>query len=482
MTLGTIGSAVRSDVVPESQTNLAGDLLVELQQAANGPLHERLTRALRAAVNQGRLPVGSVLPPSRTLAADLGCSRWAVTEAYAQLVTEGYLESRTGSGTTVRWSAAPEPAGSPPARPTPGRTLMDLAPGLPDLRAFPRSRWADAVAAATRTATFSDLGYPDATGHRQLKRVLAAHLERARAASTRHSDVRVTRGVSSFLPVLCRVLADEGVSAVAVEDPGWTRLHQLIRDSGVRTVPVPVDDEGLVVDRLAGSGCRAALVTAAHHFPAGVVLTARRRAQLLDWAREVDGFVLEDDYDSEFRYDRAPVSTLQGMDPSRVVLLGSLSKTLSPALGIGWAVTPRRLAAFRLPLDAPTPGTIEQLAFASLVQTGAYDRHLRATRRRYLASHDALITALRRELPECDIGGAAAGLHLLLRLPDGVDAAAVVAAARARGVATTSLGAYCVVAAEHDAALVLGYGNLADADLPRAVSALAAAVRETTAA
>jgi GntR family transcriptional regulator/MocR family aminotransferase len=194
----------------------------------------------------------------------------------------------------------------------------------------------------------------------------------------------------------------------------------------------------------------------------------------------VDGFVLEDDYDSEFRYDRAPVSTLQGMDPSRVVLLGSLSKTLSPALGIGWALTPRRLAA-SLPLDAPIPGTIEQLAFASLVETGAYDRHLRATRRRYLSRHDALLTALRRELPGCAIGGAAAGLHLLLALPDGADADAVVASARAKGVATVSLGAYCAVPGDHAEALVLGYGNLADADLPRAVSVLAAAVRAAAA-
>lgn len=447
--------------------------MVDLERMAAGPLHERLTRALRRGIRDGRPPLGSAMPPSRSLAADLGCSRWAVTEAYEQLIAEGYLQALVGSGTRVCW-AGEALVGKRPASPGPKAVhLVDLAPGLPDLRAFPRRRWADALSVAASTATYGDLGHPQPRGHPRLRSVLAAYLDRVRATSTARAEVLVTRSVTSSLPFVLRALKGAGDAGLAVEDPGWTRLHTTLRTDGARTVAVPVDEEGLDVDQLRSTGCRAVLVTAAHHFPLGVVLSPRRRAELLRWAHDVDGYVLEDDYDSEFRYDRAPLGALQGMDPDRVVLLGSLSKTLSPALGVGWTVLPSALAATGSGWLAPTPGILEQAAFAAMLESGAYDRHLRLIRRGYRRRRDLLIAELGARLPDCAIGGAAAGLHLLLTLPHGVQAATVTARAVDRGgVRVAGLDSYCAHRGDLPQALVLGYGNVLDTDIAPAVANL----------
>lgn len=329
--------------MPVSQTNLAGDLLIDLGRAGEGPLHERVKRALRSAIRSGRVEVGTALPPSRQLAGDLGRSRWAVTEAYGQLVAEGYLEARSGSATRVRWSGDRDGGVERPVSRQAPEARFDLAPGLPDLRAFPRSRWADAVRAQVTNTAFTEFGYSPPGGHPRLRELLAEYLGRSRGVSTTAQDVTVCMSVTDGVRRVCRALRSQGITAVGCEEPGWTRLRQVIRAAGLDPVPVRTDGGGLRVDDLAGhSGLRAVLAAPAHQFPLGTVLVPERRAALLDWARRVDGVVLEDDYDAEFRYDRRPVAALQGMDPSRVVLLKSLSKTLSPALGIGWLVAPSR--------------------------------------------------------------------------------------------------------------------------------------------
>jgi GntR family transcriptional regulator/MocR family aminotransferase len=248
-------------------------------------------------------------------------------------------------------------------------------------------------------------------------------------------------------------------------------------------VPIPVDEGGLRVDELARHpGLRAVLVTPAHQFPTGTVLAPERRAALLRWAHDVDGVILEDDYDAEFRYDRRPVGTLQGLDPARVVLFGSLSKMMSPALGIGWAVAPPRWGQRLREIGPPSgpPPTLDQLAFAELLTSGGYERHLRSCRQRYRHRRDALVAALSRELPAATLSGIAAGLHVVLQLPGGPDAAAVVAAASARSVAVAALAGYYAVGdlAAPGTALVLGYGNLADTGVDDAVGQLAAAIRD----
>ncbi|MDG9688691.1 PLP-dependent aminotransferase family protein [Streptomyces sp. DH17] len=447
---------------------------------AEGPMHVRLTRALRAAVTGGRIASGSALPPSRTLAADLGCSRWVVTEAYAQLVAEGYLEARSGSATRVRAQAVPVPATSPADAGTRWEPEFDMLPGVPDLRAFPRRQWAEAVREATGALTWGELGYPDAAGLARLRQRLAAYLVRGRGASLDARQLVVCGGTLDAVLRVCRVLRADGHSHVAVEDPGWSRLGATVRAAGLVPVPVPVDGDGLRVDLLRHAPqVRSVIVAPAHQFPTGVVLAPARRADLVAWAREVDGLVLEDDYDAEFRYDRHPVGAVQGMAPERVVLMGSVSKTLSPALRIGWAVAPPRWAAALAAehVGGMPPPVIDQEAFARFLDRGAYDRHLRASRLRYKRRRDHLLGELAASLPGFRVSGAAAGFHLLLSLTD-CSAPAVVEEAARHDVRLADLDDYRMVRAGDGAGpeLVLGYGNLADQAVPGAVRRLARAV------
>jgi GntR family transcriptional regulator/MocR family aminotransferase len=453
-------------------------VLLDLQAVGSGALHERLKRALRAAIRSGRLATGATLPSSRALALNLGCSRWAVTEAYAQLSAEGYLEARPGSGTRVRWvdTAHAAEVGRPRAsRPS---VRMDLAPGLPDLRAFPRARWAAALRSVTANAAVTDLGYAEPFGHHELRTVLQEYLQRSRAATASGAQLMITTGTSSAVRRLCHALAAAGHRSVAVEDPGWPRLADAVREAGLEPVPVGVDDLGLrAADLDAHPGTRAVLTAPAHQFPRGVVLTAERRAALLGWAHRVDGLILEDDYDAEFRYDRSPVSTMQGMDARRVVLLGSLSKTLSPALRIGWMLVPSRWAdTLRRSETTPSlPPTLDQLAFARLLTSGAYDRHLRKVRRAFRIRRDLLVAELEQRLPACEVSGVAAGLHLVLHLPETIRASAIVRQAETYGVHAVDLDRYRA-SGSGPPALVLGYGNITDALVPEAVSIVAGIV------
>ena len=481
-------------------------------------MHARLSGAVRDAIRVGRLPVGAALPPSRDMAAELKCSRWVVTEAYEQLVAEGYVEARVGSGTRVRHLdeagrtagvagtstggtagiaaagiaaagiaaegiAAAGIAAEGRAGRVPGEAglTIDLAPGLPDLRHFPFTAWLASVRTVASTLPYAEMSYPDPAGHSRLREVLAAYLTRVRGAVVDAADVTVTTGVTDGVTRACRALRAAGVTAVAVEDPGWGRLREAAWVAGLETVPVPVDDRGLQVERLADfPRVRAAVVSPAHQFPTGSVLAPERRAALLEWARRVDGLILEDDYDAEFRYDRRPVGTMQGTDRSRVALLGSLSKTLSPALGIGWIATPPTLtASLRATEVRPAaPPLLDQLAFADFVASGRYDRHLRAARKRYRARRDALVAALERRLPDAHVSGAAAGLHLLVRFEGELAASAVVERAAHLGVHVASMEAYRVRNRAAGTGLVLGYGNLADGEVKTAVARLATAVSE----
>src|SRR5690606_37110463 len=283
-------------------------------------------------------------------------------------------------------------------------------------------------------------------------------------------------------------LVAAGHTHLLVEDPGWSVLRDVAARAGLTPVPVPVDDAGADVDALvaasARTGARAALLTPAHQFPTGAALAPERREAVVAWARAVDGLVVEDDYDAEFRYDRRPVAALQQLDPDRVLLLGSVSKTMSPAFGVGWTVVPARWreAVARAGGTTAGPSTVDQLAFARLVSSGGYDRHLRAARGRYRHRRDAVLAALARELPGAAVTGIAAGMHALLALPGtpddpAPDAAHVVREAARRDVTVADLRRYQVRPAARPTTLVLGYGNLADARVDEAVARLADAVR-----
>ncbi|MEV4558005.1 PLP-dependent aminotransferase family protein [Kitasatospora sp. NPDC049285] len=449
------------------------ELLIVLDHG-RGELTGQLTRALREAVRDGRLAAGARLPATRVLAAELGVSRGVVVEAYEQLAAEGYLVGRQGSGTRVAAGVGGARADGPVA-PEAAVPAYDLMPGTPDLGLFPRAAWAAAVRRALQTAPHRDLGYGDPAGLPRLRGELASYLGRVRAVAAGVERTMVVAGVGQSLSLLVGVLAGHGYRRIAVEDPGSPGAVELLRAHGVDPIGVPVDEEGLMVRELAASGADAVLVTPAHQYPTGVVLSARRRTELAAWAR-AGGLVIEDDYDAEFRYDREPVGAVQGLAVERTVYLGSLSKTLAPGLRLGWAVLPGRLAAeFREAKRYADLGTgaVDQLAFAALLESGGYDRHLRAVRPRYRARRDALVTALGVHLPQVELRGVAAGLHLYAELPDGLDEAALVAAALRRGVRVAAVAPSRITPGP--GAIALGYAGVAEQRLAQAAALLGAA-------
>ncbi|MFP3968382.1 PLP-dependent aminotransferase family protein [Actinomadura fulvescens] len=472
------------------------DLHLTLDRAA-GRLAAQIAAGFRAAVRTGRLTAGTRLPSSRDLARDLDVSRGVVVTAYEQLIAEGFLIARRGDGTRVAPLAradSPPPAGRPPvwpcepaARPsleTPdGSFPYDLWPSQPDLAAFPRERWLAAMRASLRTLPKEDLGYPDPGGAPLLRAELAGYLGRVRAAHTDPEQVVIMNGVAHGLSAVVRMLVGDGHRELAVEDPTSSRQIPMLDATGVRLVPVPVDAEGVDVAALARTRARAILVTPAHQYPTGVVLSPRRRAELIAWARDVNGLIVEDDYDAEFRYDREPVGCLQGVDPDRVVLLGSVSKALAPALRLGWAAAPPKLAerlrTHRAQNDLGAP-VLDQYAFANLISTGAYDRHLRTMRRQYRARRDVLVEALGRYAPSVEVRGVSAGIHLYVELPPGSDEAAVVVAAARLGVSVAGAAAMWSPArtGQSPPALVLGYGRLGESRLAEAAELLGKAIAQ----
>jgi len=455
------------------------ELFVDLERHRRGPLRQRLEREVREAVQVGRLLPGTALPSTRALSAQLGVSRGVVVEAYAQLVAEGYLRSRQGAATVV----AARPAGraehdGPRRRSAPPAALRyDFRPGVPDLSAFPRAAWLAAGARSLRALPDARLGYGDERGSIELREALSAYLGRARGVVADPDLLLISGGTRQALGLVWGVLRDAGTRRVAVEDPGWAAQRETALDAGLQIVPVAVDERGLLAGKLATLDVDAVVLTPAHQFPTGAVLAPERRAALLEWARGRDAFVVEDDYDAEYRYDRDPVGALQGMAPERVIYAGSTSKTLAPALRLGWLLLPPALAGAaarrRRQADRGEP-LLAQLALADLISSGEFDRHLRRTRRRYRARRDALVAAVAAELRGARVEGVAAGLHAVVRLPATADEAASVRTAGERGIALEGLSSF---GRAGPPALVLGYANAPEATIARGVAELAAAIR-----
>jgi len=450
------------------------DLLLGLPPRPRRP---DLERALRDGVREGRLRPGTLLPSSRLLAAQLGVSRGVVVEAYGQLVAEGWLAARQGAGTMVAAAGQPGPGtvaapggpqerGAAQASPAASPVRYDLRTGRPDLAAFPRRAWAAALAAAVRSAPDAALDYGDPRGAVGLRTALAGHLGRARGVVADPARVVVCAGTAGALPLVWQALRDRGARRIGVEDPGWHEQAASVRLAGLEPVPVPVDGLGLDVAALGAAGVDAVAVTPAHQFPTGVVLAPERRAALLAWARTTGGTIVEDDYDAEYRYDREPVGALQGLAPDHVIYAGSASKTLAPALRLGWLVLPAGLAEAVAARAARGTSIMEQLALAALIERGDLDRHLRRSRRRYRARRDALVGALG---PRVAVAGVAAGLHLVARTPD---AAALAARARERGVAVQTVHEDCTTSRPHPPCLLLGYAREPEPALRRAAALL----------
>jgi GntR family transcriptional regulator/MocR family aminotransferase len=394
-------------------------LQLDPARAPRGGLTSWLTDALRAAATDGRLRVGDRLPSSRLLAADLGISRGVVVAAYERLVDEGVAVTDGARGTVV--AVAPQRGALPVAEPAAGRPDFDLSPGVPDLSAFPRAAWLRAERRVLDTAGPADLGYGDPQGNPVLRAALASWLRRVRGVHADADDIVVVAGVAQALALVAQVLHAQGTRSVAVEDPGSRGAQEELRHWGLDTVPVPVDADGLDVAALARTGESVVVVTPAHHFPTGVVLAPARRRDLLAPDTGVR-LVIEDDYDAEHRYDRAPVPALQALAPERVVHTGSVSKTLAPALRLGWMIVPAALrdaVVTQKYMSDLGNAALPQLVLAELMASGELERHLRRVRARQRRRRDAMLAALREHLPGATVHGVAAGLHLLVTFPDG---------------------------------------------------------------
>jgi GntR family transcriptional regulator/MocR family aminotransferase len=442
-------------------------------------LRRQIEAALRVAIRSGRLPPGSVLPPSRDLAEQLGVSRGVVVDSYAQLATEGYLSARRGSGTRVAATAA---SGRPPVRrqlTAPNRYRYELRPGLADFHAFPRAAWKAALLRALRELPDIRLGYADHRGVRELRNALAGYLARVRGVVVDPEHVVVCCAASQALTVLWHVLRRRGGRRVAIEDPGWRWQRYTAEQAGLEAIPIRVDADGMVVSDLAAAGVDAVVMTPAHHYPTGVVMTAERRAALIAWARERGALIIEDDYDVEYRFGRDPMASLQGLAPDLVAFVGTTSKTLAPALRLAWVVPPSHLiddVEDVLLVTGVTPPTLDQVALASFIDDAALERHLRSMRRHYRAKRKVLVTELGAHLPEVRVGSTDAGLHVLAWLPDDADEHATAMRARRAGVGLHELHRHCTTSAPSPPALLLGFALPTESELRAAVKLLAEAV------
>lgn len=503
-------------------------LLIQLDRPAGAPLYRQLYRALREAILSGRLRPGQALPSSRRLAEELGISRITVLQAYDDLRADGYLTSRTGSGTYVAtlprppegspdmtWRAASHTASLEPdsgeggawqpplsawarrvvARPPhrngsrSARPLRyDFDPAAPDWASFPQATWARLLGRHLRSAGTALARYGDPAGYGPLREALAAYLRAARGVPADPAQVVIVSGTQQALDLLLRLTVDPG-AAVLVEEPGFPGVRAAAAAYGARVVPVPVDAQGLIPEQFAAATARVdcppvlAHVTPAYQYPTGAVLPLARRLALLDWAAHSGALVVEDDYDTAFASPQRPVEALTSLDRrGRAVYLGSFSNVLLPPLRLACAVLPPELVepfvAAKWLADRQTP-TLEQQVLATFLTEGYYTRHLERVRALYRARRAALEEAVARELAgvaRLAPTTAGAGLHALLWLDPRLDEAAVVAAAAEHEVAVYPASP-CYASPEHPPALLLGYAALTEEEIHEGVRRLAQALQ-----
>lgn len=498
MRRGTMGAVSERNAATSGPAAPGSDFLqLRPDDAPTGGKADWLAQRLRQAITDRRLTVGSRLPATRVLAAELRVSRGVVTEAYRRLAEDGHVEGRRRGGTVV---VATPPAHLPPAGHAPpphspftgepgadafdalraADARIDLTPGRPDLSAFPRTAWLRAERAVLAELSATDLGYGDPRGAPRLRRAVADWLARSRGIRVEPDGILVVAGTAQALTLLNPVLLADGVTGVAVEDPGSLGTRQHLRHGGLTTPPVPVDAHGIRVDALRATGADAVLLTPAHQFPTGVVTSGERRRELLRWAAD-GGLILEDDYDAEHRYDRPPVPALRSLLADRLCYMGSVSKLLAPALRIGWLLPPPR--HLRALTDAKRfadlgNAVLPQLVLARLMESGQLERHLRLLRARHIRRRDAMIEAVGLHLPGAVVHGAAAGLHLTVTYAPDVPDTELAAAALTHGVKCHPLSWHRQLPGRPG--LVLGYAADPPGAITEGIALLGRALRELT--
>ncbi|MGA9859216.1 MAG: PLP-dependent aminotransferase family protein [Solirubrobacteraceae bacterium] len=451
------------------------DFQIDLDRSR--PLRSQVERELRDGIRSGRLRPGTRLPPTRLFAEQVGVSRGVIVAAYAQLSAEGYLVAQYGGGTRVAEGLV-QPAikerRRPAARP---RIRYDLRTGLPDASLFPRQTWSTAVTRSLRELPDAALLYGPPQGMTQLRRAIAGYLGRVRSVRVDDEQTFITTGSSAALGILWQALRARGARRVAFEDPCWSKIPLTIEQAGLEPVPVPVDEDGLVVIELTGRSVDAVVVAPAHQYPTGAVLHPARRAELIRWAHDQGALIVEDDYDAEYRYDGDPIAPLQSLAPERVAYLGTSSKTFAPALRLGWLIVPSELAAEvarQHEITFAQPSALVQASYAGLLERGEVDRHLRKTRRVYRGRRAALVSAVDGMLPHARLCGGAAGLHMIAWLAPGTDEVLIAEEALRRGVGVDALRRDCAAYGPTQPALVLGYGAISEPAIAPAIRELAA--------
>lgn len=483
--LRTTGLGVETTLSNQNQTTsrVAIDLLLDLDRSKGK--RDAVETALRDAIRGRRLTDGDVLPSTRSLANDLGVSRATVVAAYEQLASEGYITARQGSATAVTFAGTER---SPSPHQYLAATDPDQAvyfhPGRPDLSGFPRREWQIATRTVLKTVPDVALDYPDPAGRPEFRRSIASYLARTRATVSDAADMVVTAGFLPALGLLARHFARAGAGTIAVENPMLYKHRLLLEYLGVTVIPVDVDHEGISVaglDRVE-EPIDAVLVCPARQYPLGMTMTPYRRADLVEWARRRNVWIVEDDYDGEFRYDDRPIGALQGLAPDRVVHAGTASKTLAPGVRLGWLTVPeelRRSMAFDVMANGAV-SALDQMTLATMIDSGAYDRQVRTMRARYRRRRDATIAEL-GSIAGVSIPNSSAGLSICVRF-DGdastLDDRRIEAVCFAGGVGVVALSRHFADPHRSVPGLVVGFAAPPEHEFPTALQRLQSVLRE----
>lgn len=462
-------------------------MLPLLDRTSEEPIRRQLYVQLKTQILNGSMRAGEALASTRQMASDLGISRSTVVEAYDMLLAEGFLESRQGAQTVVaagvvmQLAQKPSQSCDPIAAP---EIRADFTTGRPDLSLFPRALWARLIQQSAQTLSSSELNYSGPQGYLPLRQEIASWLSRSRGISVYAEDVFITAGATHALRILADLLCPNG-GRVMLEDPCHRGLYDTLTAGNCAIVSVSADDHGLRTDLLTKYP-RASMiyVTPSHQFPLGGILPAARRAALIRYAREEDVYIVEDDYDSEFRFSGAPISPLYALDDERVIYIGTFSKSVFPALRIGFALLPKQMQArwryLRTHNDVQNP-IFDQAALAAFLQTRAFDRYVRASKNRYEKRRAALIAALEAAFgADCTVCGDAAGLHLAVRIAGYTFDEAFERDCREAGVLIRTMEWHCIEKGNHMDQLVLGYGHMEPEKITECVKLLAQRVREQT--